>query len=284
MPDPTAPSALDIAALLAAGKALGEVHSADGRYPFIVVPEGYELLRVPERPSVRPEELRAAPTFHDATSFIAYVKRFKDADTQVFADLDKSLVVAVIDYHQSPLPADKVGPPEAMLRQRHGMHIATFTARASEEWKVWVAKNGNKMGQGDFATFLEDNYFDVLEPSSADMLTIATNLDAKKSVNFSSGMRLDNGQHQFSYEETLNGTVRGNQALAIPSVFKVGLAPYVGCSRYPIDARLRYRIQQGQLFVWYDLLRHVQIQRDAFEAIVKRIADETTIPVYAGTK
>jgi uncharacterized protein YfdQ (DUF2303 family) len=287
MADPTnQPAAhlrgLDVSALLAAGQALGEAQKVEGCYPFILKPAGTELARLPERPRERPEELKAAPTFHDATSFIAYVKRFKDGDSQLFADLDKSVVVAVMDYHQAPLPAVTADGPTQ--RQRHGNHVATYTARASEEWKVWVGKNGAKMSQVDFVSFLEDNYFDVLEPSSAEMLTIASNLDAKKSVNFSSGIRLDNGQHQLAYEETINGAVRGNQQLQIPSVFKVGLAPYVGCARYPTEARLRYRVPQGQLSIWFDLLRHVQIQRDAFEAIVKRITDETAIPVYAGTK
>ena len=61
------------------------------------------------------------------------------------------------------------------------------------------------MTQVDFARFLEENMPDVVEPDSAELLEVALTFEAKKSVEFSSGVRLANGQIQFQYDEVSPG-------------------------------------------------------------------------------
>jgi uncharacterized protein YfdQ (DUF2303 family) len=263
----------DAAIILDAGMRQAEPRQLEGFQPYALVPKDCKLEQLEEVEPAVPKRINAAPVLHDAASLIAYVLLFKDEDTRLFADIDKGEVLAVLDYH---VTKDRSA--------RWGQHTARYAARPSDEWKVWVGGNSKKMSQAEFALFLEDNARDVQQPTSAEMLTVASTLEAKKAVTFASAVRLQDGQTQFNYTEDIQGTAaRGT--MPIPATFTVILAPFVGCARYPVEARLRYRIDGGgKLTMWYDLLRTEAIRKDAFDAIMKKIADETKISPLLGVR
>ncbi|MGE4078916.1 MAG: DUF2303 family protein [Reyranella sp.] len=150
-------------------------------------------------------------------------------------------------------------------------HRAVYDCPASEEWKIWTAFNGKARAQPEFARFLEDNLPDVIAPPSADMLRIAMTLQVKKDVNFESDLRLDNGQAQLRYEETIRGTTR-NGDLVIPDQFTISIPVFEGTPRVPIQARLRYRLADQKLSMWYDLVRPEVVKREAVQAVTREIA------------
>lgn len=158
---------------------------------------------------------------------------------------------------------------------------ATFTIAQTVEWATWQANNGKRKTQQEFAEFIEDNSADIFDPSAADMMMVARELEAKKEVNFASAVRLDNGQTQFHYSEETRGTV-GKGKLEIPEFFKIRLRAYLGAPPVEVMARLRYRIAENKLSMWYDLLRPHKVKEQAFEAIVTEVSKATGSTVLIG--
>lgn len=238
-------------------KLTSEVHrlTEHGR-PFRVTVDGQ--LQSLEGFLLAPVSIRGDLGVYDATSFINYVQKFKDADTVIFADKVNRSFTAVLDYH-------------GVDKARWGRHRAVLAARQTEAWKRWVEADGKRMNQADMAQFIEDNIPDIASPPGAELVEVARNLEAKKDVTFLSTQRPQNGSVNFHYQETVQGSMRGGD-LAIPEQFILGLTPFEGCSPYKVTARLRYRIEAGgKLAIWFDLLRVEDIVEEAFKEITEDV-------------
>lgn len=238
----------------------------DGMYA--VVPEGSTIEDL-ERFLDVPIRARGSVTAKTEETFSAYVNRYKSLQkTVVFADQEKFALVGVVDYHA----ADEPG---------HREHRVTYTAPRSLEWTTWRGQNGKKMGQGEFAQFIEDNMVDIRDPAGAEVLEVSRGLQAKSKVEFASAIRLADGSQQFTYNEEIAGTT-AKGTMKVPEEFTLGIPVFFGGSLYEVRARLRYRIDQGKLALWYELYRPEYIERDAFEAIVGNVATATGIDVWHG--
>ena len=237
-----------------------------GEIPYAVFPadckvESLERLLYSQY-NARPDRTRQTVVVLDGGSFVDYFSLFSDEHSRVFADETLGQVLAVLDYHEA------IGTGAA----RWGDHRLRFDLRKSPEWLTWTAHSGQsrKMVQVEFAEFLEDNSTDVLEPSAATMLEMARTLEAKTDVDYQSSIRLNNGQVQLTYNETVKGTY-GSGKVEIPEQFVVAIPVYVGTPRIRLTARLRYRLVGGKLSIWYDLLRADAAEREAFRATLDAI-------------
>jgi uncharacterized protein YfdQ (DUF2303 family) len=219
----------------------------------------------------KPRFLTACPTFHDPGAFNAYVNAFKQTATRLFYMQDGNFL-AVFDYHSAaPIPA-------------FGDHKAILALKRSPEWAEWAKHSGEAMGQQAFAEFIEDNARDILQPDPETMLRVASGLHATVGATFRQATNQANGQIQLSFDETINGTVNGKEE-AIPTTFQVGLRPFMGCERYPVDCRLRYRIERSSgaaLKLHFKALHLDPITEAALEGIVARVRDETGIAPALG--
>lgn len=257
-----------IADLAAAGLEVSqaETHAA----PFVVVPSGYRIENL-EQHLQRPIRKRGIVAVRDAASFIELVKMHANDSTVLYRTTEPPKFVAVFNDHQ-PGDSGDAG---------WGDHQASYHCPLSPEWVAWQAANKRQMSQADFAQFIEDNLPDIVEPSGADMLEVSRTLQAKKKVNFASGIRLDNGQTQFTYEEQIDGKAGGRGHLKVPEVFKIGVPVFEGGPRYAVNARLRYRISDaGALTLWFDLERpHTIVQHavDEIDATVREATGFVTI-------
>lgn len=255
--------------IIEAGSLIAEAKTAPGGViPYAIVPEGAavedleRLLPAPARP-------REQVTAKSVDTLCAYVNRYKTGDTVVFGDREDSQVVGIIDYH----------PVNGAAWAEHRVH---YTAPRSLEWETWREKNKKPMSQADFAQFIEDNVVDIRHPAGADMLEVSRNLQAKKSVQFGSAIRLADGAQEFTYNETIDGTSAKGK-IKVAEEFTLGIPVFFGGPAYEVRARFRYRINDGKLSLWYDLYRPEHIEKDAFEAVCAEIADKTTIAVWQGT-
>lgn len=241
-----------------------------GLVPFAAVPNGFTLTSLAQF-NHEPERVKQAVTLLTAADLVGYFCRFKNPSSAIFADERTAKYVAVIDYH------DADGKPH------WSSHTASYSCPKAKEWDIWSAANGKRMPQSDFAVFLEDNYIDIIEPSSAEMIEVATSLEAKKSVQFKSAVRMSNGQTDFTYTENIDGNARGGQ-LKIPEKFRIEIPVFLSGPRYSIDARLRYRIGDGgALQIWFDLHRAHSIVEAATQDITKAIrAGIGESPMYLG--
>jgi uncharacterized protein YfdQ (DUF2303 family) len=251
------------------GAAQVPVQLATGMQPFIVVPEGFELKSL-ETYKEFPTHVRGNVHLYHPDSFVEYWKRFAGPASLIFADVQTPALVGILDYHEPTDTHEGQLGPEA----RWGYHRLTFNFRKTKEWKTWEGSNGKQMKQVEFAQFIEDNLPDIFEPAAADMLEMVQHFEAKKSVNFSSGVRLNNGQVQFKYEETIATGAAQQGVFSVPDTFKLAIAPFEGSANYKIDVRFRYRIEREGLQLRYELVRPHKIIEDAVNTIVTAVQDQ----------
>lgn len=105
--------------------------------------------------------------------------------------------------------------------------------------------------------------------------------EARQKVNFASGVRLQNGAHQLTYEETIEGSA-GKGQLTIPELIVIAIPVLLNGPRYRVEARLRYRIKDARLTMWVELVRPHDILSHAIDETRKRIAEQTTLPILVG--
>ena len=256
------------------GARIGEVRNLAGFKPFSLVPDGMKLQtleRLDERP--RPEHIKASPSFDDAASLVAYFNRFKDADSTLFADLDSSTIVGVLDHHQD-------NENESGGARYHD-HVATFKAKHSPEWLAWVGMSGKRVSQEQFAIFIEDNAPDVQSPGAASLAQMALNLEASGSSEFKSHKRLEDGSVHFHFAQEVNGTSNG---VPVPKEFKILIRPYVGSEAVAMTAKFRFNKDGGRLTMGVDLQLIEQTKRAAFDSIVEKVANDTDRVVLWGRK
>lgn len=253
---------------IAVGASLVELKSIDGT-PFIVTPDDFSVTSV-EHLLESPTRKRAKVTLMDSASLVRYFNDHKTDNSNMYGLMDPPSFVAVLDDNATDGPG---------WRQ----HTATFSCPLSPEWKEWIANDGKRKGQEEFATFIEDNLPDIRDPAGATMLEVSSNLQAKKKVNFASGIRLANGEIQFQYQEEIQGSSQKGQ-IQVPETFTLGIPVFVGGPAYEVKARLRFRISDsGGLTMWYDLLRPHKIIEDAAKETWKAIEEGIGRAIFYGT-
>lgn len=254
--------------VVAAGTLIGEPKLAPGgEIPYSIIP-GTAVAHYLEDTLAAPVRTRATVRAASVETLCAYVNRFKLSETAIFADPEKVEVVAIIDYHAPKKPS-------------FATHRISYIPPRALEWSTWKGANGKRMSQTDFAQFIEDNVVDIRVPNGADILEVSRNLQAKKSVQFSSAIRLADGAQEFTYAETVEGSSSKGKII-VPKEFKLGIPVFFGGALYEVLVRLRYRIDGGNLQLWYELYRPEHIERDAFAAIEALIAAQTEIVVWQG--
>ena len=118
---------------------------------------------------------------------------------------------------------------------------------------------------------IEANAIDIVQPAAAEMIQIALTLQAKTKVDFASGIRLDNGQVQLTYQEKIEGSAGTKGELKIPEKFTLALRIFQGGDKYQVEAYLRYRIKEGKATFFYQIIRPERLIEDAFEQVKKQV-------------
>jgi uncharacterized protein YfdQ (DUF2303 family) len=252
-------------AMAAGAAAVDARYLANGKQSFAIVPKGYEAVDL-ERFQAHPTRARIVVLFKDTASFIRYVLDFKTPETRIFCTITETScsMAAIIDYHGK----------EAAAWCAHRVNLGFDP---SPEWKRWSQKNSTAFGQSEFAQFLEENLPDIVDPVGAKILEVALSLESKKSVNFKSAVRLDNGDVEFAHQEASDG------ALQVPTKFTVALAPFMHGPKWKVEARLRYRVQEGKLTFWYELVRPHLVIQEACTEVINQIVEKTGIEPLIGT-
>jgi len=256
-------------AAINAGKLLAMKPFEVAGTPMIIVPDDHVLKTLNELRST-PKRISEHTSHTTAQSFIEYYNEFASENSVIFIDENGPAFNAVIDYH-----GDEPGWNE---------HKAKFHLKPTVEFGNWHGHDKEWMAQERFGQFIEENLEEIIHPNGAEMLEIALSIQATTETKFSSAQRLDNGQTQLTYIEEINGTAGSKGQLSIPQTFKIGLRLYEGGQAYEIEARLRYRITQGQLSMRYELIRpHKTIQAN-IDDTEKLIAEKISAgKIYHGT-
>jgi uncharacterized protein YfdQ (DUF2303 family) len=175
-------------------------------------------------------------------------------------DANKPAIVAVINGHGSAGPG-------------HGDFRVSIGFRETPQWVKWKGIDGKLLPQAEFAEFVEDNLGDIAAPDGATMMEIVTYLQATRSVDFRSGVKLGNGAVQLTNIESIEASV-GAGNIAVPDVFEIALSPIFGVAPFKVPARFRYRIEGGKLKLGFKLQRI----EDVVQQIIREIEGDITPP------
>lgn len=275
----TAPAG-DLRTLIEALSAMGSPHKnpdADGA-AYAVVPEGWILTEPPTH--AFPARPAATVKLRDAASFIQYFKDHKVPRSRVYASLEPARFTAVFDDFRSPPE-----PPEADLisgvtdqSDWRGFR-AEFTVPPSREWLLWTAANRKHMSQLSFAEFLQDNLPDVARPDGAALLELALNFEAAQAGHFIAAQRLQDGSHNLAWKADNNasGSVR------LPEAIVLNIPVFENEAPRELPARLRYRVKDGQVAIWFELVRPHKVMEAAFRDTWARIVQEAQAVVLLGS-
>lgn len=231
-----------------------------GDITFALVPQNYkreDLTDAIEKAQLAPNRKKGTVALTSIDSFLQYIADQNQAATAyIYANPEAQTLTAVFNDNK-----------ENTIGWRD--HRATFKAELSREFTNWMHNNKQSKNQEDFAIFLEDNIADIVEPSGEVLLSVATSLQAKTEVNFSSAKRLDNGQVQFTYTENLDARA-ANGTLEIPREFALGIRIFKNGHGYKVKARLKYRLHSQQLKFWYELDRPENVIETAFKESIEK--------------
>lgn len=208
---------------------------------------------------------------HDGESFVEYMGKHALSNAEVWADSQGQRVVGVINAHEQD--AGDAG---------WGDHRVVYDVAFTEAWKAWAALDGKLGDQASFAELIEDRLVDIHDPEAADLLEIVQSFEASIGVRFESSKLLSTGERIFTYKENIEASAGRAGQLAIPKEFTLALQPFEGADTFPVIARLRYRITDGQLRIGFKLVRPEDVLREAFESVVATIRDGVECPVYKG--
>jgi uncharacterized protein YfdQ (DUF2303 family) len=207
----------------------------------------------------------------DAYSFVSYLDRHANEQTEVYADKVASTVVAVIDSH--------TGSDKSNGWQGHTVKLELVK---TIPWLAWLARDLTTAGsaawfnQEAFAEFIQERATDCVTPDSAELLDIATSFQANNKVDFKSAVNTGSGQVNLGFDETITAKagVKGN--IKIPTELKLRLRPYIGGPIYNVTAQFRFRLNGGDLRLGFAIVRPQDILDAAFTDIVDEIRDGKT--------
>jgi uncharacterized protein YfdQ (DUF2303 family) len=239
-----------------------------------------------------PERRRGTAVLTDLVSFISHVKRFADTDSVVFADKSPASpkLTAVLDYHKTGAAGDP----------RFGTHRSVYTFPLSDEWKAWAAQDGVVMSQVDFAAFIEENLADVADPSSAldgakkfsalmscayasasALLELSRGLTVHVGAKVAQHVNLQTGVGKVTFE-TKHADESG-APVSVPGAFLIQIPAFKEGPLYQIPARLRYRVNSGNITWSYDLYRASAVLDHAIQEGCDTVAEGTSLPVLSGS-
>lgn len=227
----------------------------------IIVPAGASLQQ-PDLSAWRDRPIRKTGTYKPATvdAFLAYVGEHLIDDTTVWVHPTSGLVTAVIDDN---------GIEAAGYRQ----HRVALTLATTPEWDYWIGNDRKLLSQDDFAEHIEGGLEEIQTPDAAEMLEISQSFHATIGAQFRSSKRLHSGEQQLQYDEEVTAKAGHKGDLTVPTTILLAVAPFIAEQPYKLTARLRFRLDSGNLNLGYLLDRPDSIKRDALEGVATRLAE-----------
>lgn len=251
-----------------------------GNLKRVALPPGWKLEERDDDKKLlaNPRRKLACVRLHDADSFVEYTKRH--------GSLTDSTIWCVADYKAGKVAflgiMNDHGEDETKAAWRD--HRAHFTPEFSEEWVRWIGQNKKPFTQAEFASFIEDNLKDIAatenSPTGAQMLEMALTFEANQDMRFKSAIRLQNGGVQMSFVQ--DDDAQTLQKMSVFDRFSLGFPVFWNGDAYRVDARLRYRVRDGKLTFWFELIRQDKVLEAATQTLIAQIREKTGNPFFFG--
>lgn len=272
-----------IATLLKAGQvpSMATINCAtlnNQQIPVLFTPDGYTAKLMPELEKHLPSPLRKTSTVQldDAESFIWYLQEHGDAES--------CRIYLTADYQSGKVQFLALLNDNTKTGTNWRDHRATFTPAKSVEWNRWVGANKKQMTQTEFANWIEDNMADIAEiegmPKASEMLEMALNFEATAEKKFKSATRLQSGGISMEYIDTEDSATRAR--MAVFERFSLGLTALQDGPAYRLDARMKYRLRDGTLHLWFELIRPDKVLENSAHELVNAIKEKSGFPLLLG--
>lgn len=248
------------------------------------IPDGYRLATDAELEALQnaPYRKKGHASFKAADSFVLYVNKHKQPESLLYAQVNAHnhqnplVITAVFNDHQNGVLNDS--------RAGWKDFTAGLTPQASHEWMTWTKCDGQRMSQFQFAQFIEDNIKDVASedgyPTGTEMLKMAVQFELSQDKRIKSAIRIQSGGTNIEYVDNDDAaTVERMQAF---DKFMLGIPVFWQGQAYYLEAKLRYRVREGVLSLWYDLVRSDLVVDDAVRQILSDVESKTEVPVLYG--
>jgi uncharacterized protein YfdQ (DUF2303 family) len=245
--------------------------------PYIVLrtADGTEVAQPMTATLPAPHRKTGTVKLLDAESFILYYGMHGNG-MPVYATMRPARFIAILNDHTT-------------MAAGWRDHRADFTVGHSIEWDTWNKSNGKKFETtDDFAMFLENNAPDIIDPAPATMLQMALNFRVNEAVAFSKALRLQDGHTDLVYQNLVTADAGKDAAggrISIPEIFSISIPCWDGLNAklYEVQARFRFRLANGKLTIWYELVRPQKILQQAFADLWAQIGAATGAPCLHGT-
>lgn len=237
--------------------------------PFVVLDHNQRADSL-EGLQTNPSRKRGTPVFTRADSFVEYVKEQALECSRLYVT-SPTCFVCVIDHHESGNLAG------------WGQHRATLNLKASAEWTLWTQSNGKRMGQREFAQFIEDNSTEVESPTGAQLLELVRTIKATTNAEFSGQVEEKDGNFSVGFSMTTRTAAGQKGELELPTDFVLMLSHYEGGPAHSLPVRLRFSIEGGRLALWYEMVKVAKFQEQMLASIVSAIEEETEMTAWYGT-
>jgi uncharacterized protein YfdQ (DUF2303 family) len=109
---------------------------------------------------------------------------------------------------------------------------------------------------------------------------MALTFEANQDMRFKSAVRLQNGGVQMSFVQ--DDDVQTLQKMQVFDRFSIGVPVFWNGDAYRIDARLRYRVRDGKLAFWFELIRKDKVLEAATQTLIDKIRVQTDLPFFFG--
>ena len=127
------------------------------------------------------------------------------------------------------------------------------------------------MNQIEFGLFLENNIHCIAAEgnavSGAELLAMVLAFEETRKSEFKSVQRLQDGTMAFAFADEQSG---GGKA-RLPEEITLGIQPFRNGDFYQIKARVRYRIKDGALTLWYELINPEKVIESAFNSTIEKL-------------
>lgn len=278
--DTTKENTNDVASIVDLASSIKPIEIASNAHiKRIATPQGW-MLKESNDEHLLPTPSRKKGRIHleNHDSFIQYINRHKLSEsTTIYCEAD--YVRSTVKFNC--IINDHTGAQDG---QQWRDHEATLEPMLSKEWRTWTGNNRRQLTQTDMAFFIEENLQDIVAsegfPTGQQLLEMATSFQANQDMRFKSAVRLQNGGVNMSFVQDDD-----TATLAQMKIFEriaIGIPVFRNGDAYQITARLRYRVRDGKLTFWYELIREDKVIEDATNNLINRIKQETGVYFYHG--
>ena len=216
--------------------------------------------------AIKPYGITEARILPSLKSFIDYVKEFGGKNTVIFADNERNVLEAILDYHGKEDPS-------------WCRHKVTFKLEQDQDFKNFLSLDRHAMNQTQLVMEMSDYAQEFVQPSPADVLDLVRNIKAAKTDDFSG--KVTPGQVNQKSERTV--TVTGGNGLEIPELFKIALPVFSGVpAKYEIPFRLLWKhVEESREKLLFEIrtVRKHLIIKQAFDDVCKDVLKATPADV-----